>query len=81
LTINAVSVIVAVVVGGLETLNLIGDQLGLTDEGGFWGAIGSINDNFGELGYLIVGIFVLAWLVSYVVYRVNRYDEIEVSAG
>ena len=45
-------------VGGLETLNLIGDQLGLTDGGGFWGAIGAINDNFGVLGYVIVGIFV-----------------------
>ena len=33
LTITAVSVIVAVVVGRLETLNLIGDQLGLTDGG------------------------------------------------
>ncbi len=81
LTITAVSVIVAVIVGGLETLNLIGDQLGLTDGGGFWGAIGSLNDNFGVLGYVIVGIFVLAWAISYVVYRVNRYDEIEVSAG
>jgi high-affinity nickel-transport protein len=78
-TITAVSVIVAVVVGGLETLNLIGDQLGLTDGGGFWGAIGSLNDNFGVLGYVIVGIFVVAWLISYVVYRVNRYDEIEAS--
>ena len=58
LTITAVSVVVAVVVGGLEVLNLIGDQLGLTDVGGFWGAIGAINDNFGILGYLIVGIFV-----------------------
>ena len=55
LTITAVSVVVAVIVGGLETLNLIGDQLGLTDGGGFWGAIGSLNDNFGMLGYLIVG--------------------------
>ncbi len=81
LTITAVSVIVAVVVGGLETLNLIGDQLGLTDGGGFWGAIGSLNDNFGVLGYLIVGIFIGAWLISYLVYRANRYDEIEVSAG
>ena len=81
LTITAVSVIVALVVGGLETLNLIGDQLGLTDGGGFWGAIGSLNDNFGVLGYIIVGIFVVAWLVSYLVYRANRYDEIEVSAG
>jgi nickel/cobalt transporter (NiCoT) family protein len=77
LTITAVSVIVAVVVGGLETLNLIGDRLGLTDGGGFWGAIGSLNDNFGVLGYVIVGIFIGAWLVSYVVYRVKGYDELE----
>jgi nickel/cobalt transporter (NiCoT) family protein len=81
LTITAVSVIVAVIVGGLETLNLIGDQLGLTDGGGFWGAIGALNDNFGMLGYLIVGVFLAAWAISYVVYRINRYDEIEVSVG
>jgi nickel/cobalt transporter (NiCoT) family protein len=81
MTITAASVIVAVVVGGLETLHLIGDQLGLTDGGGFWGAIGSLNDNFGVLGYVIVGIFVVAWAISYVVYRINRYDEIEASAG
>jgi high-affinity nickel-transport protein len=80
MTITAVSVIVAVVVGGLEALNLVGDRLGLTDAGGFWGAVGSLNDNFGVLGYLIVGIFIAAWLVSYIVYRVNRYDEIEASS-
>ncbi len=80
LTITAASVVVAVVVGGLETLNLIGDQLGLTDAGGFWGAIGTLNDNFGVLGYVIVGIFVVAWLVSLVVYRLKRYDEIEAVA-
>jgi nickel/cobalt transporter (NiCoT) family protein len=77
LTITAVSVVVAVVVGGLETLNLIGAQLGLIDGGGFWGAIGAINDNFGALGYLIVGIFVVAWLAAIAIYRVKRYDEIE----
>jgi nickel/cobalt transporter (NiCoT) family protein len=81
LTITAVSVIVAVVVGGLEALNLIGDQLGLTDGGGFWGAIGAINDNFGILGYIIAGIFVLSWLVSFAVYRATRYDDIEVAAS
>jgi nickel/cobalt transporter (NiCoT) family protein len=81
LTITGVSVVVAVIVGGLEMLNLVGDQLGLGDSGGFWGAVGSLNANFGVLGYLIVGIFIVAWLVSYVVYRVNRYDEIEASAG
>ena len=81
LTITAASVLVALIVGGLETLNLIGDQFGLTDGGGFWGAIGSLNDNFGMLGYLIVGVFLAAWAISYVVYRINRYDEIEVSVG
>lgn len=81
LTITAVSVVVAVVVGGLEALNLIGDGLGLTDAGGFWGAIGSLSDNFGMLGYLIVGIFITSWLVSYVVYRVNRFDEIGASGA
>jgi len=81
LTITAVSVVVAVVVGGLETLNLIGDQLGLTDGGGFWGAIGYVNDNFGVLGYAIVGIFLVAWLISYWVYQAKGFDRIEVSAG
>ena len=61
-------------------LNVIGDQLGLTDGGGFWGAIGSLNNNFGLLGYVIVGTFVVAWLVSYLIYRAKRYDEIEISA-
>jgi len=79
LTITAASVVVAVVVGGLETLNLIGDQWGLTDGGGFWGLIGALNDNFGELGVVIVALFLAAWLISYVIYRVNRYDEIETS--
>jgi hypothetical protein len=30
---------------------------------------------------MIVGVFVAAWAVSYVVYRINRYYEIEVSVG
>ena len=81
LTITAVSVVVAVIVGGLEALNLIGDQLGLTDRGGFWGMIGALNDNFGMLGYLIVGLFVVSWAVSYAVYRINGYDDIEATAG
>jgi high-affinity nickel-transport protein len=81
LTITAVSVVVAVLVGGLEALNLIGDRLGLTDAGGFWGAIGSLNDNFGLLGYLIVAIFLLAWLISYVIYRAKGYDRLEATIG
>jgi high-affinity nickel-transport protein len=77
ITITAVSVVVALVVGGLETLNLIGDELGLTD-GGFWGAIGAINDNFGVLGYVIIGIFALSWAGSVAFYKFKRYDDLEI---
>jgi len=66
---------------GLEALNLIGDQLGLINGRGFWGAIGAINDNFGILGYVIVGIFLLSWLVSFIIYPAKRYDEIEVATS
>ena len=75
LTITGTSIVVAFIVGGLETLNLIGDQLGLSDGGGFWGAIGAINDNFGALGYLIVGVFIVAWGLSALVYRLKGLDE------
>ena len=78
LTITAVSVVVALVVGGLETLNLIGDELGLTDGGGFWGAIGAINDNFGILGYIIIGVFLVAWIGSVIFYKFKRYDDLDV---
>jgi high-affinity nickel-transport protein len=81
ITITAVSVLVAVIVGGLEVLNLIGDQLGLTDGSGFWGAIGAINDNFGILGYIIIGIFLAAWIGSVAYYKFMRYDELDVNVG
>jgi high-affinity nickel-transport protein len=75
MTITSVSVLVALIVGGLETLNLIGDQLQL--KGMFWDAIGGINDHFGILGYMIIGIFVGAWLISFLIYRAKGYDQLD----
>jgi high-affinity nickel-transport protein len=79
LTITFVSVVVALVVGGIEALGLIADKLSL--EGSFWRLIGELNGSFGTLGYLIVAIFALSWIVSLLVYRIKRYDEIEVGRG
>ena len=79
MTITFVSVIVAVIVGGIETLGLIGDKFGLT--GALWDAVASLDDNFGTLGYLIVGIFVVSWLVSLGIYRLKGYDQLEVVAS
>ncbi|HXZ17212.1 MAG TPA: HoxN/HupN/NixA family nickel/cobalt transporter [Roseiarcus sp.] len=75
LSITATSVLVAFLIGGLEVLNLVGDRFGLT--GGFWRAIGALNDNFGTLGYALVGVFALAWIVSWGVYRFAGYDSLE----
>jgi len=72
LTITAMSVIVALVIGATEALGLIGDKLGL--EGTFWCAIGDLNDGLGNFGYLIVGLFLLCWAVSYLIYRWSGLD-------
>lgn len=77
MTITLVSIVVAVVIGGIEALGLLADQLKL--KGAVWDAIGSLNDNFGVLGYIIIGIFAVSWIVSLVIYRVKRFDEAEPS--
>ncbi|MFL9994984.1 HoxN/HupN/NixA family nickel/cobalt transporter [Paraburkholderia sediminicola] len=75
LTITLVSVVVAVLIGGIEALGLLADQLSL--KGVFWDAIGTLNDNFNNLGFIIIGVFIVAWLASFVIYRMKRYDELE----
>ncbi|MGB6537611.1 MAG: HoxN/HupN/NixA family nickel/cobalt transporter [Xanthobacteraceae bacterium] len=77
LTITFVSVLVAVLIGGIEALGLLAEQLKL--EGRFWNFIGALNENFGSLGYLIIAIFVGSWLVSIAVYRLGRFDLLEVA--
>ncbi|MEH1851661.1 MAG: HoxN/HupN/NixA family nickel/cobalt transporter [Nostoc sp.] len=77
MTITFVSVLVAVIIGGIEALSIIGDQLEL--KGWFWDFISELSDNFGTIGYLIIGIFVLSWLLSTFIYKVKKYDELEVT--
>jgi high-affinity nickel-transport protein len=74
LTITGVSVVVALAIGSIETLGLVADELGL--DGGIWNVVNAANDNFGALGYAIIGVFVASWLISLVVYRVMGYDKL-----
>ncbi|MGA9943896.1 MAG: HoxN/HupN/NixA family nickel/cobalt transporter [Candidatus Cybelea sp.] len=67
LVITSVSVLVAVIVGAIEAGGVIVDQLRLN--GGVWDAVRAANDNFGMLGFIIIGLFVASWLVSLGVYR------------
>ncbi len=39
-----------------------------------------LNDNFGVLGCVIIGVFAASWIASLVIYRVRGYDELEVQA-
>ncbi len=73
--ITLVSIVVAVFVGGVEALGLASDQLSL--QGKFWDVIGILHDNFNTLGFAIVGIFAVAWAVSYALYRFRRLDRME----
>jgi high-affinity nickel-transport protein len=78
LTITAVSVAVALVVGGIEALGLLGEKLAL--RGAFWEGIGRIAGSFGLLGYVIAGVFVASWIVAAVVYRARGYDALEAAS-
>jgi high-affinity nickel-transport protein len=77
ITITFVSVVVAFAVGGIEALGLLAGQFHLN--GVFWGSINRLNDNFGLLGYFIIGLFVLSWIVSIVIYRWRRFEHLELS--
>ncbi len=72
LTITAISVVVALLIGGTEALGLIAGKLGL--EGAFWHVIGDLNSGLANFGYLVVGIFLVSWAVSYLIYRWQGLD-------
>ncbi len=74
LNITLVSVLVAVVVGAIEVLSIIAMEFHLT--GGLWNSLSNLD--FGFLGGIIIGLFLLSWVVSTVIYKVKRYDDIEV---
>ena len=76
MTITLVSVAVAVLIGGIEALGLVADKLGLS--GGFWDGIALLGDNFNDLGFVIIGVFLLAWAGSYLIYKLRRLDTLEV---
>jgi nickel/cobalt transporter (NiCoT) family protein len=77
LNITFISVIVALIVGGIEVLSIVATELHLS--GYFWNRINVLNGQFGLLGVIIVGLFIVSWLVSTIIYRVKRYDEIDVN--
>jgi high-affinity nickel-transport protein len=79
MTITLVAALVAILIGGIETLALIASHLHLT--GGLWDVFDDLAGSFNLLGFGIVGLFALSWALSFAIYRFKRLDEVEVRSA
>lgn len=77
LNITLVSVLVALVVGTIEVLSIIAMEFNLSS--GIWDYFGNLD--FGILGTIIIGIFIVSWIVSTIIYKVRKFDDIVVNIG
>ena len=70
LSVTGLSVIAALFIGLIELAQIITPKLGL--KGGVWTWIQNLN--FGSMGYILVGLFILTWAISYSVWRVLKLE-------
>ena len=71
ITVTSLSVAVALVIGSVELLQVFSARLAF--RGGFWQWLERLD--FGVLGYGIVGLFVLTWAVSALIWKTQRIEE------
>lgn len=76
LTISIMSVVVALGIGGIELLQIVGNQFNLNSF--FWIQLKGLN--FETMGLVIIGIFGITWALGYVVWKVRGYDRISMMA-
>ncbi|MGO4152281.1 HoxN/HupN/NixA family nickel/cobalt transporter [Cupriavidus sp. YAF13] len=72
LTVTLLSVVIALVIGGIEVLGMMAH---LESGGQLWRVIGTLNDRFGLAGYFIIGLFLLCWALSIAIQRFRRVGE------
>lgn len=75
MTITLISFLVALFISGIEALGIISDKFEL--KSGVWQYINNINNNFEIFGAYIVGIFILSWIISVGIYRLSRFNRLE----
>ncbi len=71
ITVTALSVAVALIIGVIELMSILIEKLDITSEP--FATIASIDLEY--VGYWIVGLFVVTWVVALVVWRVGRIEE------
>ncbi|MGZ4650056.1 MAG: Nickel transporter NicT, partial [Kineosporiaceae bacterium] len=71
ITVTALSVAVALIIGGVEIISILVDKLGIDSGPLAW--IAGLDLNF--VGYAIVGLFVVTWIVALAVWRCARIED------
>ncbi|AWS43865.1 HoxN/HupN/NixA family nickel/cobalt transporter [Streptosporangium sp. 'caverna'] len=71
ITITALSVAVAVLIGAIELIGLLADKLHI--QSGPLAAIAALDLNY--VGYAIVALFVATWIVALAVWRLGRIEQ------
>ena len=71
ITITALSVAVALIIGTIELIAVFSDKLSLT--GGVWDFVAGIDLNY--VGYAIAGVFVATWVISIAIWRFGRIEQ------
>jgi len=70
LAITGLSIVVAFVVGTIEILGLVSNELHL---GGFWGSFAGFNINLA--GFVIAGLFVVVWAGALAIWRFGHIEQ------
>jgi high-affinity nickel-transport protein len=76
MTITLLSVAIALLVGAIEALGLLGHRFRL--DGPVWRLIATLNGNFTDLGLFIIGLILLAWALSYLLYQFGKLGQVSV---
>jgi nickel/cobalt transporter (NiCoT) family protein len=71
ITITGLSVAVALIIGTVELLGLLGQQLDYT--GRFWTDMENADINL--LGFIIVGLFFATWIIALMVWKFGRIEQ------
>ena len=71
LTTTGLSVFVALAIGTIEYLQVIGDHLDIQNS--FFAWLGGLD--FETMGYAIVAVFIVTWVGSVAVFKLGRVEE------
>ena len=71
ITVTSLSVAVALIIGRIELLQVMAAKFSL--EGGFWDYLDNLN--FGNIGYVVVGLFVATWAFSVILWKTRRIED------